>query len=408
MVTSQQLQQENRLHELGDFLRTRRYRRTPEEFGLPRGTRRKTPGLRRAEVAQLVGVSVDWYTWLEQGRPITPSTQVLERLVQTLGLSANERNHLFLLAQQQPAPTVLLEPERVSPALQNFLDHFGSRPAFVSNRRWDIIAWNDAGCAVFSDYSVLSGRERNTIWGIFTNPLSKKFIEGWEDDARRLLAQFRSSYGRYLGDARFTELVNDLLEASPEFRAWWPDHEVMGSPDGRKVLNFPQVGRLVFERLTFQTFDTPDLKVTVYTPVEETDTPRKVEKLLRQWYQDKGQLAPIPKTPDFAANLAQARPVHKDNNESVGLWLADCGKKEAGEWTANSEVMASYSNWCERHGRNPKKAKGLAQALGALGFEVGVRQWVREGTLRTKSRGVCGLTVQNCTSKKSGRPLGTD
>src|SRR6516165_4188121 len=121
-MVSQRQQQEYRLQELGDFLRTRRARITPEEVGLPRGGRRKTPGLRRTEVAQLVGVSVDWYTWLEQGRAITPSTQVLERLVQTLRLDANERNHLFLLAQQQAPPALLLETEIVSPALQHFLD----------------------------------------------------------------------------------------------------------------------------------------------------------------------------------------------------------------------------------------------------------------------------------------------
>jgi transcriptional regulator with XRE-family HTH domain len=125
-------QQDHRLQELGDFLRTRRARLTPEEVGLPKGIRRKTPGLRRAEVAQLVGVSVDWYTWLEQGRSIKPSTQVLERLVQTLRLDAHERTHLFLLAQQQPPPALMLEPEIVSPALQHFLDQFDTRPAFVS------------------------------------------------------------------------------------------------------------------------------------------------------------------------------------------------------------------------------------------------------------------------------------
>src|SRR3984893_7622078 len=145
-------QQDYRLQELADFLRTRRARLTPEDVGLPRGSRRKTPGLRRAEVAQLVGVSVDWYTWLEQGRSISPSKQVLERLAQTLRLDANERTHLFLLAQQQPPPALLLEPEIVSPALQHFLDQFGARPAFVSGRRWDILAWNNAGCAVFDDY----------------------------------------------------------------------------------------------------------------------------------------------------------------------------------------------------------------------------------------------------------------
>ncbi len=157
-------QQDPRLRELGDFLRTRRARLTPEDVGLPRGSSRKTPGLRRAEVALLVGVSVDWYTWLEQGRSIKPSTQVLERLVQTLRLDANERTHLFFLAQQQPPPALVLETEVVSPALQHFLDQFGARPAFVSGRRWDILAWNAAGCAVFDDYRRRTApRERNTV-----------------------------------------------------------------------------------------------------------------------------------------------------------------------------------------------------------------------------------------------------
>ncbi len=278
-------QQDQRLHELGDFLRTRRARLMPEDVGLPRGSRRKTPGLRRTEVAQLVGVSVDWYTWLEQGRPITPSTQVLERLVQALRLDTNERTHLFLLAQQQAPPALLQETEVVSPALQHFLDQFGSRPAFVSGRRWDVLAWNDAGCAVFDDYRKRTApRERNTIWGIFTNPLARQHIVNWEEDARHLLAQFRSSCGRYPGDARLTELIHDLMLASPEFRAWWPDNEVRGGQEGRKALTHPQVGYLLFERLTFQVFDTPDLKVTVYTPLEEADTPRKVEQLLKLWY----------------------------------------------------------------------------------------------------------------------------
>ncbi|HEV2659371.1 MAG TPA: helix-turn-helix transcriptional regulator [Ktedonobacteraceae bacterium] len=284
----QQQQQDHRLQELGDFLRTRRARLTPEDVGLPRGSRRKTPGLRRAEVAQLVGVSVDWYTWLEQGRSITPSTQVLERLVQTLRLDANERSHLFLLAHQQPPPMLLLEPEIVSPALQHFIDQFGTRPAFVSGRRWDILAWNDAGCAVFGDFRRMTTRERNTIWGIFTNPLSRQYVVDWEKDARHLLAQFRSSCGRYPGDAQLTELIHDLMLSSPEFRAWWPDHEVLSGQEGRKALNHPQVGYLLFERLTFQVFDTPDLKITVYTPLEEADTPRKLKQLLDQWYQHEG------------------------------------------------------------------------------------------------------------------------
>ena len=388
----QQQQQDHRLHELGDFLRTRRARLTPEDVGLPRGSRRKTPGLRRAEVAQMVGVSVDWYTWLEQGRSITPSTQVLERLVQTLRLDTNERTHLFLLAQQQAPPVILRETESVSPALQHFLDQFDTRPAFVSGRRWDILAWNDAGCAVFGDFRLRTApRERNTVWGIFTNPLSRQFVVNWEEDARHILAQFRSSCGRYPGDAQLTELVHDLMLSSPEFRAWWPDHEVQSGQEGRKTLNHPEVGSLLFERLTFQVFDTPDLKVTVYTPLDEADTPHKLERLLDQWYQHEGY---NPYTPQAAHTLQQTQQSEQD---TVELWLAECCKREKGAWVANSDIMISYTYWCKAHGYEPKKAKGLSQSLAAHDIEIGVRQWVYTGSgIRTKTRGVRGLSVHGC------------
>jgi transcriptional regulator with XRE-family HTH domain len=390
-------QQDHRLHELGDFLRTRRARLTPEEVGLPKGTRRKTPGLRRAEVAQLVGVSVDWYTWLEQGRSITPSTQVLERLVQALRLDANERTHLFLLAQQQAPLALVLETEIVSPALQHFLDQFGTRPAFISGRRWDVLAWNDAGCAVFGDYRRMTApRERNTIWGIFTNPVSRQFVVNWEEDARQLLAQFRSSCGRYPGDAQLMELIHDLQLHSPEFRAWWPDHEVRSGQEGRKTLNHPQVGSLLFERLTFQVFDTPDLKITVYTPLEEADTPRKVDLLLEQWYQQEGQGSHSPQAVHY---LPQSQ---RSGQDTVGLWLAACGQRVEGAWVANSDVMTSYVQWCEAHGYEPRKAKGLSQSLAAHSLEIGVRQWVSTGPgRRTKTRGIRGLRVQDGSQTSS-------
>jgi transcriptional regulator with XRE-family HTH domain len=284
-MVSQQQPHIYRLQELGNFLRTRRARLTPEDVGLPRGSRRKTPGLRRSEVAQLVGVSVDWYTWLEQGRSITPSTQVLERLVQTLRLDADERNHLFLLAQRQPPPALIMETETVSPALQHFLDQFDNRPAFVSGRRWDILAWNDAANAVFGDHARMTPRERNTVWGVFTNPLARQFIVNWEEDARQLLARFRSTSARYSDDAQLAALIQDLQLHSPEFRAWWPDYEIQSGQEGRKTLNHPQVGLLMFERLTFQLFDAPDLKIIVYTPLEEADTSTKLAHLLTQWHQ---------------------------------------------------------------------------------------------------------------------------
>jgi transcriptional regulator with XRE-family HTH domain len=233
-------------------------------------------------VAQLAGVSVDWYTWLEQGRPITVSTQVLESLAQALQLNANEREHLFLLAHQQSPPKTMQGPEIVSPIVQHFLDHLGNTPAFVSGRRWDIVAWNEAACAVFGDFHLMSLQERNTVWRLFTSPVYRQLIVDWEGHARRVLAQFRGSCGQYPGDPQLTELIHDLTVSSPEFRAWWPDHEILGAPEGLKTLNHPQAGYLMFEHLTFQMFEAPDLKVTVYTPLDEVDTPAKLSRLLSE------------------------------------------------------------------------------------------------------------------------------
>jgi transcriptional regulator with XRE-family HTH domain len=275
-------QQSERLQALGDFLRTRRARMAPEDIGLPRGSRRRAPGLRRAEVAQLAGVSVDWYTWLEQGRPITVSTQVLECLVQTLHLNGNEREHLFLLAHQQPPPTRSMDTETVSPTLQHFLDHQRLSPAFVLGRRWDVIAWNEAARVVFGDFGQMTTFERNSVWRIFTSPAHRHMLVDWEGHARRVLAQFRATCGRYPGDPRLTELIRNLMLRSPEFRAWWPDHEVLGTLEGRKTFNHPQVGLLMFEHLTFQVFDAPDLKVNVYTPLDAAETPAKLAQLLAE------------------------------------------------------------------------------------------------------------------------------
>lgn len=258
--------QQQRLQELGDFLRTRRARLIPELVGFSRGSRRRAPGLRRAEVSQLAGISVDWYTWLEQGRPITVSTQVLESLAQALHLDASERAHLFFLAHQQPPPEMAMEPEIVSPTIQRFLDRLSPSPAYVVGSRWDIMAWNKAACVVFGDFCFMSIRQRNIVWRLFTSSSYRHFLVDWEKHARRVLAQFRASCGRHPGDPQLTELMHDLMVCSPEFRTWWPEHEVLGAPEGQKALKHPLAGPLLFERLTFQVVDASDLKVIVYTP----------------------------------------------------------------------------------------------------------------------------------------------
>ena len=200
----------DRHHELAEFLRNRRARLSPEQIGLPRGTRRRTPGLRREEVAMLAGVSPEWYTWLEQGRDINVSVQLLESLARVLQLDENERDHLFLIALRQPPPVETFSPPAISPTLQQFLNQLGTIPACVVDTRLNIVAWNKAHCAVFGDYSELPERERNLIWRLFTSPLPPMINDDWEGLARACLAQFRAGYGRFINDPWWAERIAEL------------------------------------------------------------------------------------------------------------------------------------------------------------------------------------------------------
>ncbi|BCL77586.1 transcriptional regulator [Ktedonobacteria bacterium brp13] len=273
-------QEQSRLQELSDFLRTRRNRITPEQVGLSRSERRRTPGLRRGEVAQLADVSVDLYTWLEQGRPIGVSTQVLERLALALRLNANEREHLFFLAHQQPPPVSMPVQETVSPILQHFLDRLDLSPAIAIGRRWDIVGWNEAACMTLYDFSQESMRGRNILWRMFTSAAHRELVVDWDRHARRILAQFRTTYGQFPGDPWMQELVHDLQARSSEFCLWWSDHEVLRGPEGKKIFNHPQVGHLTFEHLLFQIPEEPAVKVVVYTPLDGEETTAKIRHLL--------------------------------------------------------------------------------------------------------------------------------
>jgi len=265
--------------ELGEFLKIRRARLLPQQVGLPSGSRRRTSGLRREEVAQLAGVSVDWYTRLEQGRDIHVSSHFLEELGKVLQLSTSERRHLFLLARQQIPFDKLEDHGIVSPVLQKFLDLQDPSPAYVTNLKWDFVAWNKAACKVFGDYDTMSELERNSIWRAFTSSYMRKLLgDNWEAHAQRRLAQFRAGYGRYIDEPWWSELIDKLTKESEEFREWWPRHDVLDTPEGRKVLYHPQLGELVLGHLSFQVSDAPDLIVTVHMP-ETEETLKKLWKL---------------------------------------------------------------------------------------------------------------------------------
>ncbi len=267
-----------RRSELANFLRTRRSQLSPAEVGLPRTARRKTAGLRREEVAQLADVGVTWYTWLEQGRDITVSSQVLESLAKSFRLTPAEKAHLFLLAGQAPPMQPVPQQEQVSPFLTRFLEHLGTSPAYITGRRWDVLAWNRAASRVIADFAAIPVAERNIVRFIFTDKEYRRSVVDWEGIAQRALAQFRASSSQYPNDAQLSALISELQQLSPEFACWWSKHEVQGRQDGRKEIIHPQVGSLVLEHSTFQIDGSPGLKMVVYLPACE-EAARKLEQL---------------------------------------------------------------------------------------------------------------------------------
>jgi transcriptional regulator with XRE-family HTH domain len=265
--------------ELANFLRTKRSQLSPVEVGLPRMARRKTAGLRREEVAQLAGVGVTWYTWLEQGRNINVSTQVLDSLAQTFKLTETEKAHLFLLAGQAPPLQGVLSREQVSPFWQRLLEQMGNNPAYIMGRRWDVLAWNRAACLILGDFGAMAEEERNIMRIVFTNDEFRKRTTNWERMARRMVAQFRAGSGQYHNDAGFNNLANELQEKSTEFALWWSKHEVQKRQNGRKEFVHPDAGLLVLDHSTLQMEDAPGLKMVVYLPANE-ETGRKFEQLI--------------------------------------------------------------------------------------------------------------------------------
>jgi transcriptional regulator with XRE-family HTH domain len=266
---------------LADFLQNRRARLHPEQFHLPTFGRRRARGLRREELAQLVGVGVSWYTWLEQGRDIQVSDQVLERLASVLQLNAEERCHLFLLAQGPVSP--LDEPDRhkhvPNATAQAILDGF-TYPAKLFDERVNVVGWNESARRVFGDYSHLSERERNAPWFHFMCPSARAFHVHWEREARRCIASLHARYDRHPDDHWLSELIAELQQESPEFRAWWPEHEIVLHCGGLYEINHPQVGRLVLHPTVFPMPEQPDLQMIVYTPLAEADTTAKLNALM--------------------------------------------------------------------------------------------------------------------------------
>lgn len=250
--------------EFGDFLRSRRERLSPDEVGLNGSRRRRTPGLRREEVAELAGIGVDWYVRLEQGRTVSPSDATLDALVAALRLGKVDAAHLRALARQGAARPFARE--RVPQAIERLVASL-AQPAYVTGRRWDLLCWNAAAADVLG-FERLAAVERNILVFMFVAPDSRRlFGDTWAAEARRMIALFRATHDLYADDPAFVELVEQVRAQSAEFAAWWNEHDVRGGAAGQKVLVHPERGAQRYEYATFQANDDPALKLAIYTPV---------------------------------------------------------------------------------------------------------------------------------------------
>lgn len=273
--------EENRRRELGAYLRSRRERLSPDDVGLAPGFRRRTPGLRREEVAILAGVGTTWYTWLEQGRDVRPSAEVLAALGEALRLDPAERRHLFILARRPPPDRPAAGHDRIEEPLSRMLASLVTQPAYVMSRRWDVLAWNRAAELVFGDYGALEGDARNIIHLIFTNPRYQKLLADWEGLARAALGLFRADSAKYVADPDFERLIAELTRLSPQFRQWWPDRDVLQRLFGFKRLMHPAAGLMAFEHMSLAIDDGSDMKLIVYTPLPQENTIAKLDQLLQ-------------------------------------------------------------------------------------------------------------------------------
>lgn len=253
---------------LGAYLKDRRAKLNPTDFGFSL-TRRRTPGLRREEVAQLANLSTTWYTWLEQGRGGAPSPEVLDRLVSALRLSEVEREHVYLLAVGHPPAMRNQTTEGVSPRIQRVLDALELSPAIVRTGKWDVVAWNHAATVVLGSYGSLPPERRNILRMLFGNPAVQAAQTDWESVARYVVRVFRADSARTGQDV--TELVKELSELNPVFKKLWQENDVGAHGEGTKQLKHPVVGMLTLEYSAFGIEGRPELSLLVYSPATQSD-----------------------------------------------------------------------------------------------------------------------------------------
>jgi transcriptional regulator with XRE-family HTH domain len=258
---------------LGAYLRDRRAKLDPAAFGFP-AERRRTPGLRREEVAQRANISSTWYTWLEQGRGGAPSAEVLDRIARALMLTDVEREHLFLLGLGRPPEVRYRKDEGVTPRLQRVLDALEPSPALIRTAIWDVVAWNRAATVMLTDYGSLPPEKRNILRFIFLDPRVRAAQYDWDSVARYVVGAFRVDAARAGAAAEVEPLVDELCRLSPEFKALWRDNDVQSHGEGVKHIRHPVLGPIAFEYSAFAVDGRLDLTMVVYNPVTPADAER--------------------------------------------------------------------------------------------------------------------------------------
>ncbi|MFF8896141.1 helix-turn-helix transcriptional regulator [Streptomyces lydicus] len=278
----------DRRTELGEFLRSRRARLRPEELGLPDyGGRRRVPGLRREELAQLAGVSVDHYVRLEQGRALHFSSEVLDAVARALRLDAVEREHLYRLARPAPRPEPAHgegspRPQKVRPGLRRLLDSTPDVPAYIVGRNTDVLAWNRLAAALITDFGALPPRQRNLARLVFLDEGMRDLYADWRGKASDVAAYLRLDAARHPDDPHTAELLDELTAASPVFRSVWAEHRLKDKTHGRYVYRHPVVGELGLRFETLRLPDDPDQALIAHT-VEEGSPSHTALRLLAAW-----------------------------------------------------------------------------------------------------------------------------
>ncbi len=265
----------NRRDELAAFLRARREALRPEDVGLPPGRGRRTPGLRREEIALLAGVSVTWYTWLEQGRPINASTDVLEALARSLRLDEAGRQHLLALTARESSE-VAPDVEEAPDALIRLIASMNPAPAYVLGPRWEFLAWNEAQARLYPMIERLNGDDCNLLWVVFAEPAARELIVDWPDQARRIMAEFRAGTAGLRTDPRVVALIERLRTTSPEFAEWWAQQDVAQFQTRVRRYHHERAGELAFEYQQLTPSEWPGLKVVCQLPLPGDDSAERL------------------------------------------------------------------------------------------------------------------------------------